>query len=254
MRSLFAGVGLLLGLALGQGLEVGVFGPGPTLYARLHGALALEGAEVRFALAPYAGLRASGVAVEDLRLGVGEGSYALELGRFPLTPGEGRLFPYTWNRPGPALAPKGVWGGHLTWYGEALRLRAGYAWERGAFLEVALPEGRVFLSREAVGAGGAFRLGGWVVYGDAFWTPGGGLGTLGATGFWDGVLWTVELAYPGKAGVEARLLGEGWELGLALVRDGDLGARLVAGLEGARGWIFLWEAGVAWGVGVGWSL
>ncbi|GAA6755403.1 hypothetical protein Thermus77420_08790 [Thermus thalpophilus] len=102
--------------ALAQGVEAGVLGlgPRPTFFLRLSGELLGEGVRAAYALAPYLAEGGGGISLERLYLAAEEGEWGLVLGRFPLTLGEGRLFPYTWNTPGPAGGEEGVWGGALT--------------------------------------------------------------------------------------------------------------------------------------------
>ncbi|WP_337844443.1 hypothetical protein [Thermus sp.] len=230
-----------LGLALGQGLEMGVRGGGGlgVAYLRLEGVWALEGGRLGLALAPYLswpGGRGE-VEVERAYLEAQEGDWTLTLGRFPLTPGEGRLFPYTWNALNPVGGSTGVWGGALTHYGPGHRLRLGLT-ERGPFAELALSEGRLFLFREGAGLLGSLALGEGVGYGEAFWTREGPRALLGYTAFLGPWLFTLEGVYPWGAALALAWEGEG------LAFQGLLGVR--QGLFGGAS--LRWEA---WSLGVG---
>ncbi len=249
MRPLFWLLFLLPALA--QGYEVGAYGLAgqATLYLRLYGEVAGEGGRLRFSLAPYLrpSLGEAGVSLEQLSLTWEEEAYALTLGRFPLTLGEGRLFPTTWNRPGPAGGEEGVWGGVLTGYG-VVRARLGYAWGQGAFLELAWPDLRLWTFSGGGGLGATGRLGEAVVYGEATWEAGQGRGLLGlAQALWGGLL-TLEVGYPWKAGLAWAWGGEGLAFQvLAGYREGpffalDLG---VGGLSlglGGLGGLLWWRA------------
>ncbi|AEV16292.1 hypothetical protein TCCBUS3UF1_12490 [Thermus sp. CCB_US3_UF1] len=234
--------------ALAQGYEVGLWGLGGLggAYLRLQGELALPGGRLGFALAPYGRAPGEvGLALERLVLVGEEGEWALALGRLPLTLGEGRLFPYTWNRPSPAGGEEGVWGGYLTGYGEA-RLRLGWVMERGPFLEVALPELRAYAFPGGGGLGWSLRAGPGVAYGEARWEAGQGVGLLGVSlPLEEGVL-TLEATYPWAwAGAWWGSL-EGWRLGLLAGYRGGWFAALEGEWEG-------WGFGVAW-PGLGWRV
>jgi hypothetical protein len=240
----------LLLSALGQGWEVGVhgLGPAPTLFLRLSGEVG-EGPRVSYALAPYLREGEGGVSLERLYLAVGEGEWGLLLGRFPLTLGEGRLLPYTWNTLGPAGGEEGVWGGALTWYGP-LRLRLGYAWERGGFVEAAWPEVRVWWEKEGGGMAGSVRLGEVVAYGEGRFrgtSPSALVGASLALG--EGMV-TLEGTYPwgGALGVVWPL--EGLRLAGTLGYGAGWGASLA--LEGERFWVRVGRvAGMwAWGLAI----
>lgn len=234
-------LGLLLGLALGQGLEVGVRSGGGmgVAYLRLEGVWTLEGARLGLALTPYLLLPGGegGLLLERAFLEVQEEDWALALGRLPLTPGEGRLFPYTWNAPNPVGGSTGVLGGTLTHYGAEHRLRLGLT-EQGPFAELALKEGRFFLFREGAGLLGSWPLGEGVGYGEAFWTQEGYRGLLGYSAFLGPWLLTLEGVYPP------------WGAALALAWEGE--GLALQGLIGVRGGPFggiglRWEA---WSLGL----
>ncbi len=78
----------------------------------------------------------------------------------------------------------------------------------------------VYLNGFAAGLGGSGLLGDIVVYGEAWLlsNPWDGRGALGASGFWDDLLWTVEAAYaadPLDTAIETELDFEGAFLNLA---------------------------------------
>ncbi|WP_018461630.1 hypothetical protein ACLWNE_05900 [Thermus oshimai] len=243
-------LGLLLGLALGQGLEVGLRGGGGVgvAYLRLEGVWTLEGVRLGLALAPYLLLPGGKgeFLLERAFLEAQEGDWALTLGRLPLTPGEGRLFPYTWNAPNPLGGSTGVLGGLLTHYGPEHRLRLGLT-EKGPFAELALKEGRLFLFREGAGLLGSWPLGEGVGYGEAFWTQDGPRGLLGYTAFWGPWLLTLEGVYPLGAALALAWEGEGLALqGLLGVRQGLFGGLTLRweawslGLSGVGGRFLGW--------------
>lgn len=249
MRRLF----LLLFLlpALAQGYEVGAHGLAgqATLYLRLYGEVAGEGVRFHFSLAPYFRPSAGegGISLERIYLSWEGEALALTLGRFPLTLGEGRLFPTTWNRLGPAGGEEGVWGGMLTGYGE-VRVRLGYAWTRGAFLELAWPDLRLWAFPGGGGLGATGRLGEAVVYGEATWEAGEGRGLLGLAQALLGGLLTLEVGYPGRAGVAWAWGGEDLAFqALAGYQEGPFFAlglgvgRLSLGLGGSGG-LSWWRA------------
>ncbi|GLV47190.1 hypothetical protein TJA_03640 [Thermus sp. LT1-2-5] len=223
-------------------------GPSPTLFLRLFGELSGDGVRAVYALAPYLGERGGGVSLERLYVRVEEGEWSLVLGRFPLTLGEGRLFPYTWNTPGPAGGEEGVWGGALTWYG-SWRLRLGYAWERGGFLEAAWSEGRLWLEEQGMGVAGSVRLGEVVAYGEGRLWAGRPFGLLGASlALGDGVV-TVEGAFPWAGAV-----GLSWPLeGASLAGSLGYGPGWWGwvGLEGEEYWVRLGRLGGVWAWGFG---
>lgn len=197
MQRLVWVLALALFPALAQGYEVGVFGLGSqaALYLRLSGEVALEGGRFSYAVAPYFRREGGGVAWERLALAVEVGEVSLTLGRFPYTFGEGRLFPYTWSAPSPAGGVEGVWGGFLTFYGEA-RLRLGYAWGPGGFAEAAWGDLKALVFPGGVGLAGSARLGEAVVYGEVMELPSGPRGLLGWSWAWGPGEVVLEAAYP----------------------------------------------------------
>ncbi|SDE82570.1 hypothetical protein SAMN04488243_11213 [Thermus arciformis] len=237
-------LGFLLGfsLALAQGLELGVWGGEgrAAFYLRLAGLSSWEGGRVAFSLVPYLGLPGGegGVSLERLSLTLWEGPWGLELGRFPLSLGQGRLYPYTWNRPSPAGGEEGVWGGALSWYGEGVVARAGWVRERGGFAEVRGQGVRAYLFRGGAGVAAEGRLGEALFYGEGRW-EGGFSGLLGASWAAGGLLFTLEGVYPWGfgLGVEGALEALGFS-GRVLYREG-MGFGLAFGL-GGEGWRFLW--------------
>ncbi|GGN03909.1 hypothetical protein GCM10007092_18030 [Thermus composti] len=247
MRAL--GLLLLFVPAWAQGVELGVYGVGasPTFFLRLLGTLPLEGGSLAYALAPYWQARwgQGGVSLERLVLRAEEGELGLALGRLPFSLGEGRVFPYTWNTPGPAGGEEGVWGGTLTWYGP-FRLRLGYGWERGGVLELALPEVRAWLESQGGGLAGSLALGEAVAYGEARLKAGKGYGLVGVSWVLGEGLFTLEGTYPWGLGLaaswpleELALLGslgyrEGWWGSLALEGEGWR----VHGGYGAGAWVW----------------
>ncbi|GAA5335705.1 MULTISPECIES: hypothetical protein [Thermus] len=235
--------------ALGQGWEAGVYGlgPAPTFFLRFSGELG-EGVRVSYALAPYLREGEGGLSLERLYLVAEEGEWRLLLGRFPLTLGEGRLFPYTWNAPSPTGGEEGVWGGALTWYGP-WRLRLGYAWDRGGFLEAAWPEVRVWLEREGGGVAGSVRLGEAVAYGEGRLGAGGPFALVGATlALGEGMV-TLEGTYPWGGALGAVWPLEGLRLAGALGYGAGWWGSLA--LEGEEFWVRVgWGSGVwTWGMG-----
>lgn len=238
MRSLW--LLFLLSSALAQGLELGAFGLAdqpPTLYLRLSGQTKGERVRLSYAVAPYwrLGLGEGGVSLEQLYLVV-EGVAArkeqveeldLALGRMPLALGEGRLFPYAWDTPGPAGGQEGVWGVSLTLYGEA-RWRLGYALGHGFWIEGALSDLKVYAFSYGLGVSGSLPLGGGLAYGEAFLTRWGPRGLVGFT-------WA---------------LGEG-QLLAEVLYPWAWGGRWVGGGEGAYYWLQLnYREGLGWGVGL----
>lgn len=230
MRSLW--LLFLLSSALGQGLELGAFGLGghpPTAYVRLSGQALGEGMRLSYAIAPYwrFGLGEGGISLEQLYLVVEGEDLDLTLGRLPLTLGEGRLFPFSWDRLGPAAGMEGVWGVFLTGYGEA-RWRVGYFLDQGVLAEVALPDLRVFAFSHGVGVAGNIRLGAGVAYGEALLTRWEPRGLVGIT-------WALE---------EGQLLVE-------VVYPWAWGGRWLGGSEGVLYWLqFIYREGLGWGVGL----
>lgn len=210
------------------------------------GELLGEGVRAAYALAPYLAEGGGGISLERLYLAAEEGEWGLVLGRFPLTLGEGRLFPYTWNTPGPAGGEEGVWGGALTWYGP-VRLRLGYAWERGGFLEVAWSEARLWLEEKGGGVAGSARLGEVVAYGEGRLQRGGFFGLLGATfALGEGAV-TLEGTYPWAGAV-----GVVWPLeGVSVAGSLGYGPGWWGwvGLEGDAFWLKLGRFGGVWAWG-----
>ena len=243
-----------LSLAAAQGYQVGGYGLGgtATLYLGLYGVWPWEGGHLTLSLAPYLRLPGgeAGLSVERLSLSLFEGPWGLEVGRFPLSLGVGRLFPFALGEPSPGLGEVGVVGGGLTWYGERGAVRAGLAWKEGGFLEVRLPPFRAYAYSRGLGLVAEALWEGVVLYGEGRLASAQAQGLLGAAWRFEEALFTLEARYPFALGlgVEAGLEG----LGVAVQALYEGGLRVGLGLlgEGWRGWVGSGPGGLSWGFAV----
>jgi hypothetical protein len=243
-----------LSLAAAQGYQVGGYGLGgtATLYLGLYGVWPWEGGHLTLSLAPYLRLPGgeAGLSVERLSLSLFEGPWGLEVGRFPLSLGVGRLFPFALGEPSPGLGEVGVLGGGLTWYGERGAVRAGLAWKEGGFLEVRLPPFRAYAYSRGLGLVAEALWEGVVLYGEGRLASAQAQGLLGATWRFEEALFTLEARYPFALGlgVEAGLEG----LGVAVRALYEGGLRVGLGLlgEGWRGWVGFGPGELSWGFAV----
>lgn len=245
---------LLFSLASAQGYQVGVYGLGgtSTLYLGLQGVWPWEGGRFTLSLAPYLRLPGgeAGLSVERFSLSLWEGAWGPEVGRFPLTLGVGRLFPIALGRPSPGLGEVGVVGAGLTWYGEAVAVRAGLTLEEGGFLQLRLPSLEAYAHPGGFGLAAEALWEGVVLYGEGRRSWGQVQALLGAAWRVEEVFFALEATYPWGVGLglEGSLGGLG--VGAQVwYRDGFALQLRLSG-EGWRAWGGRGPGGWLWGLGV----
>lgn len=180
-------------------------------------------------------------AVESLYLRRDAGALSITVGRFPLTFGEARLVPYTWQRSLPTGALEGVTGAALALYAPTHRLRLGYVVDHGPFAELSLRELKAYAFAGGGGVSASLPTGELVVYGDLFLVHGDLRLAAGVSGYWGAALYTVELVHPWAVGAALTWPLDGQSLSVAwLVRQGQSAVTLEWGTDR-----LVWELGVA---------